>query len=221
MTWLFHYFLLGVFALWDPVSVTGPVYPPDAVDGRNRRSCASGYRGLCYASGNPCRRRAPSRPPRATRSASWRFKSGTGSRAHSGGAPISEILTCSPSVRNARQKFQRPECHTVRATCRCPGEIVEPVYPANVIGQGSVVLRLEIDDSGNVSDVTELNPGGGLTTLARKLCAAWKFAPAPDQCADGKPGPGLRRLRLPRSSPVVRRRFQDDRFDSDVSRFAH
>jgi Gram-negative bacterial TonB protein C-terminal len=54
-----------------------------------------------------------------------------------------------------------------------------------VLGQGSVILRLEIDDSGGVSEVKGVESPGGLTGPCTNAVRAWKFAPARDQ--SGRP----------------------------------
>jgi len=81
-----------------------------------------------------------------------------------------------------------------------PIYVVDPVYPDNAVGQGSAVLRLEIDKSGNVSRVEALKGLGagygrfvenaklnradtakGLGVLTDTCVSAarrWKFSPA-------------------------------------------
>ena len=174
MTFLFATALV-VFALGDPISVTGPVYPPDAVAGGTvvaalRVTAGSVTRIEILAGEEPFATSARD----ALRS--WRFKPGN----------VAERIPVVLNFRNPGLFALGLNSPVLRKSLglgdvALPRHVVEPVYPANVIGQGSVILRLEIDDSGNVSDVNGVESAGGLTDPCTKAVRAWKFAPARDQ----------------------------------------
>ena len=177
MTWLFV-ILLAAFALGDPISVTGPVYPPDAVAGGTVVAALQVIAGSVtqveiLAGEEPFATSARD----ALRG--WRFKPRTGAER------IPVVLNFrNPNLFALSPKDQDPTALRKShgpSDVPLPRHVVEPVYPANVIGQGSVILRLEIDDSGNVSDVNGVKSDGGLTDPCTKAVRAWKFAPARDQ----------------------------------------
>jgi TonB family protein len=61
-----------------------------------------------------------------------------------------------------------------------PISIVPPSYPADALGEGSVVLRLEISLEGQVTDVQVVKPLGILTDSSIDAARKWKFKSAVD-----------------------------------------
>jgi hypothetical protein len=169
---------LGVFVLGDPISVTGPVYPPGALAGGTVVAALQVMAGSVtqieiLAGDEPFATSARD----ALRS--WRFDPRTGAE-H---IPIvinfrnPGLFTLSPKVQNP-PALRKPLAPSDLAL---PRHVVEPAYPANVLGQGSVILRVEIDDAGGVSDVYGVKSPEGLTGPCTDAVRAWKFAPARDQ----------------------------------------
>ena len=62
-----------------------------------------------------------------------------------------------------------------------PSRIIPPSYPANALGQGSVVLRTDISDEGQVSDVKVVEPMGVLTDTSIDAVRRWQFMSAEDE----------------------------------------
>ena len=177
MTWLFV-ISLGLFAAGDPISVSGPVYPPGAVAG------GTVVAALHVTAGSVTQVEIlAGEEPFATSARDalrgWRFEPRRGAER------IPVVLNFrSPNLFALSPKGQDPTALRKSpgpSDVALPWHVVEPVYPANVLGQGSVILRLEIDDSGNVSDVSGVRSAGGLTDPCTKAVRAWKFAPARDQ----------------------------------------
>jgi TonB family protein len=56
-----------------------------------------------------------------------------------------------------------------------PKTVVQPAYPPNVVGQGSVILRTEISTEGRISDVQVIQSIGGLTEPSVQAVRMWKF----------------------------------------------
>ncbi len=59
-----------------------------------------------------------------------------------------------------------------------PTVVIEPAYPVDSLGEGSVVLDLEIADSGNVTRVKEIKGAGALTSASIAAVKQWQFKPA-------------------------------------------
>ncbi len=68
-----------------------------------------------------------------------------------------------------------------------PEYIIMPSYPADALGQGSVVLRMDISAEGQVTDVQVVKPMGILTDSSIDAVQQWKFMPA-----EGKRGKPIR-----------------------------
>jgi outer membrane biosynthesis protein TonB len=169
---------LGVFAAEDPISVTEPVYPPGALTG------GTVVAALHITAGSVTQIEILAGEEPFTTSArdalhSWRFEP----RQRGKRIPVvvsfrnPNLFALGPTVENppALRKTDGP------SDVALPLHVVEPVYPANVLGQGSVILRLEIDDAGGVSNVSGVRSPGGLTEPCMNAVRAWKFAPARDR----------------------------------------
>ncbi len=61
-----------------------------------------------------------------------------------------------------------------------PKYLIQPSYPADAQGQGSVVLRAEISAEGRVSDVKVVQSMGALTGAGIDAVQKWEFLPAKD-----------------------------------------
>ena len=61
-----------------------------------------------------------------------------------------------------------------------PAEIVEPPYPANALGQGSVIIRADVSASGTVTATEVIKEAGGLTSASEDAVKGWRFLPARD-----------------------------------------
>jgi TonB family protein len=61
-----------------------------------------------------------------------------------------------------------------------PRFVIQPSYPANAQGEGSVVLRTEVSDDGRVSDIKVVKSLGSLTDAGIDAVRQWEFSPARD-----------------------------------------
>jgi TonB family protein len=82
-----------------------------------------------------------------------------------------------PSVGNGREEVNpaRP-----KSALPYPKTVISPVYPANVLGQGSVVLRTEISSEGRVTGVDVVRSVGSLTEPSMEAVRKWEFAAPKD-----------------------------------------
>jgi len=102
-----------------------------------------------------------------------------------------------PSVRDGNElvivHFRRPELYHAGEdlekisptrsdeSLAYPEFVVSPVYPANALGKGSVVLLADISAEGRVVDVRVLKSMGILTGASVDAVRNWKFVPARDK----------------------------------------
>jgi outer membrane biosynthesis protein TonB len=66
-----------------------------------------------------------------------------------------------------------------------PKTVVDPAYPANSMGEGCVVLRLDIAATGAVAGTDVIKEAGGLTQASIDAVRKWIFLPAKD--SKGRP----------------------------------
>ena len=107
------------------------------------------------------------------------------------------ILLCLLAVTLAKTKEPRTSSFE-------PATVVfsaEPVYPANAMGSGTVVLAVSIDAAGEIQDVKVIKgSGGGFESSALEAIKEWKFKPA---MLEGKPIPSVVPVAFSFSWPVV------------------
>jgi len=60
--------------------------------------------------------------------------------------------------------------------CALPTHIVDPGYPVNSIGEGSVILQVRINTGGSVQQVRVVRPEPSLTEAAVNAVRKWRFA---------------------------------------------
>ena len=68
-----------------------------------------------------------------------------------------------------------------------PTLMIDPGYPTDAIGEGCVILQLQIDSSGKVQKTDVIQNIPSLTPAATRAVSQWKFLPARQ---DGKAVPG-------------------------------
>jgi TonB family protein len=62
-----------------------------------------------------------------------------------------------------------------------PRSIIHPAFPPNALGQGSVILKIDISDNGKVTNVQAIESMGILTDSSIKAVQQWDFEPAKDR----------------------------------------
>jgi TonB family protein len=60
--------------------------------------------------------------------------------------------------------------------CALPTHVVDPGYPVNSIGEGSVIVQVRINARGSVERVRVVRPEPSLTEAAVNAVQKWKFA---------------------------------------------
>jgi TonB family protein len=61
-----------------------------------------------------------------------------------------------------------------------PKNVMEPAYPANAFGQGSVVLKMDITAEGRTANLQVVKPLGVLTNTSIDAVRQWEFFPRQD-----------------------------------------
>ena len=61
-----------------------------------------------------------------------------------------------------------------------PKNIVRPAYPAQIMGQGSVILKIGISSNGRVAEIRAEKSAGSLTDVSIDAVRKWEFLPAED-----------------------------------------
>jgi TonB family protein len=71
-------------------------------------------------------------------------------------------------------------CAGVAQSLPCPRKIVRPSYPAQSLGQGSVVLQVDVGEDGGILNIRTLKGIGALAEISVEAVRQWKFSPAED-----------------------------------------
>jgi TonB family protein len=86
------------------------------------------------------------------------------------------VYFCRPYLYDASESREELKPVMPQASLPFPKILVQPSYPANALGQGSVILRTEISSKGRVSDVRVIQSIGALTEPSVKAVRMWEFA---------------------------------------------
>jgi TonB family protein len=81
-----------------------------------------------------------------------------------------------------------------------PTTIVDPGYPVNSVGQGSVIVQVQVSAQGTVERTNVVRPEPSLTDAAVDALKRWKFAPA---SRGGEARPGLAIAVVTFQAPVL------------------
>jgi hypothetical protein len=88
---------------------------------------------------------------------------------------------------NYANSEEQIDCRKPNKSLPYPKRITAPTYPAQVLAQGSVVLKADISAEGGVSDVSVMKSLGSLTDLGSDAVRKWVFVPAEDRQGNAKP----------------------------------
>jgi TonB family protein len=170
-----------LLALAEAITVVSPAYPPDAIEGGTvvaLLQVSNGeVRGIQITQADP-----PFADAVQSALSRWRFRdSETGS-----------ILVV-VNFRSPRLYATATHTRALQITEAPPGSpyplrLMEPPYPANSVAEGSVILRLELNEAGEITRTKTLQGLGGLTSAAVATVRKWRFEPARD--AKGTPRRG-------------------------------
>jgi TonB family protein len=162
---------LLTLALIEAVTVIGPAYPPNAIAGGTvvavLHVSAGSVNGIDILQGDD-----PFIAPVRSALGGWRFKD----------SEESDILVAvdfrSPSLYPIGSPTRNiAPAHAVLGMAY-PEKLVDPAYPSNSLAEGSVVLDIEISETGSVSKVKVLQGAGGITDACVSAVKDWLFAPA-------------------------------------------
>jgi protein TonB len=99
-------------------------------------------------------------------------------------------VVLSAKAQEASPRFESPQVVST----------VEPAYPVNSVAGGTVVLKVTISSSGEITDVRVLQEAKGFTHLAIEAVRKWKFQPAK---LDGRPITASIPVSFSFSQPIV------------------
>ncbi len=169
-----------------PAFVVDPAYPPNALAGGAVIATVSINQGsvseVTIVSGNE-----PFAESVMAALKGWRFSPDI---AHAR-VPVVIYFQNPSLMSSAAQEIDVPRGSRRDGTLAYPAKVVEPVYPANAVGQGSAVMRLEIDPSGKVTAVDPLKESGDLARSFANAARKWRFLPAEDDKGHPVPSEAL------------------------------
>jgi TonB family protein len=163
--------VIALLALVEAVSVVGPVYPPNAVAGGNVVAVvhlASGaVRDMDILIGDP-----PFVDPVKAALKGWRFNG-------SGNENVLIVVN-----------FRTPALHPIGSPMKelnpvrtgpglpFPKAVAETAYPPNSLAEGSIILKLTVNEFGSVSKAKVLQSLGNLSEACLSAINRWQFLPA-------------------------------------------
>ncbi len=166
--------LTAVFLIWAllaATSVVGPAYPPDAVAGGTvvavLRVSAGTVSKISIQHGD-----APFVEPAQAALSRWRFSPGES------GDNLVVINFRAPTLYAVGPPSKILENNKAFPELAYPRKVTDPGYPPNSLAEGSVVLRLELSETGAVSKVKTVQALGSLTSSCVTAAQSWQFAPA-------------------------------------------
>jgi hypothetical protein len=165
--------LAFLFWAWsEAIVVVAPAYPPNAVTGGTviavMHVTAGSVRSIDILQGDasfvePVRAALPG----------WRFQ------AADSGRFLAVVSFRSPQLYAVGSSATRQlEPASSPSGVAYPRKVVEPAYPINSLGEGGVVLRLDLSDTGSISKVKVVQGRGDLTGPCISAVKQWQFAPA-------------------------------------------
>lgn len=139
---------------------------------------------------------------------SWRFSSATVTNADGQPRPVeSNVLVAGvfrpPTLYNGATAGEQPRnVGAPSAEIPVPTRTATPVYPAQAMFEGVVVIEASIGADGNVKDARIVRSGAGFDQVALDAARQWTFRPA---LRDGRPTPASAYLIFGFRQPVTSR----------------
>ncbi len=160
-------FLLLSFT--EGLTVVSPAYPPNAFSGGTvvamLRVSSGSVQRVDIIQGDQ-----PFVDPVRSALASWRFRDAGANSA----LVVVDFRTPNMYATGSTSRdlsLSRPAAASV-----FPTRVVEPAYPPNSLGEGSVVLRLSINEAGSVTKTEVVQGLGNLTEACVAAAKNWKFS---------------------------------------------
>ncbi len=158
-------------ALIQATTVVGPAFPPDAVAGGTVVAVLHVSSGIVskisIQQGD-----APFVEPAKAALARWRFRPGES------GETLVVVAFRNPALFTAGPFSRDLDDKNALPGLTYPRKVTDPGYPPNSMAEGSVVLRVELSETGAVSKVKSLQGLGNLTSFCAAAVRSWQFAPA-------------------------------------------
>ena len=165
-----------MLALWFMLgsdTVMGPLYPPNTVSGgtvvAELASGANGVSDIKIISGED-----PFVSSSKAALQSWNL------HPEKDGGELVVVHFRQPNLYYMGNAEEEIRCAGADPSLPCPKNIVGPAYPAQAVGQGSVILKVAVAADGSVLDVRTIQAMGGLTDVSVAAVSKWKFTPAED-----------------------------------------
>jgi TonB family protein len=165
---------LMTLTLIEAVTVVGPAYPPNAVAGGTvvavLHVSAGAVNRIDILQGDE-----PFIAPVRSALGGWRFKESEGS------SVLVVVDFRSPSFYPVGAPSRKIAPARALSGLAYPGKLVDPAYPSNSLAEGSVILDIEVSETGSVSKVKIVQGLGGITDACISAVKEWSFAPARDK----------------------------------------
>ncbi len=163
------------FCLVQPLTLIEPVYPPNTVTGgivvASLHISSGTVEDLNILSGEE-----PFLSSTKAALIRWRFAKG-----NKEDSILAIVYYRQPNFYSVGSAEKHLNDESTEPSLPYPIIVFEPAYTADALGQGSVVLKLEISEKGGVSQVEILQELGSLTQSSMDAIKKWQFKPAKDE----------------------------------------
>jgi TonB family protein len=166
--------LINLLALWLMLgadTVVGPLYPPNVVSGgtviAELVSGAGGVSDIKILSGEE-----PFVSSSRAALQSWNLHPGKA------GGDLVIVHFRQPNLYYMGDAQEEIRCAGADPSMPCPKYVTGPAYPAQAVGQGSVILKVEVAADGSILSVRTIQAMGALTDVSVTAVRKWKFTPA-------------------------------------------
>lgn len=165
----------------DPVTTVDPAFPPNAVGGGTVVATLDISNGSVTRV-NVITGAEPFAGSARTALAAWQFPP----------SPDSEHVTvvvdfAQPGMYAVGSTKRRITAPLEEASGPYPRVVLDPRYPPNGAGQGSVVLAVELDAGGVIGKVGVVKDLGAFTQAGLQAVQQWRFLPARDSSGNKRP----------------------------------
>lgn len=163
--------VLLLLPLVQAITVMGPAYPPYAVSGGTVVAILHVSEGS-VSSVDILQADEPFGSGTRAALEDWRF------RASDSGNVLVVVSFRSTELYAAGDAARALAPKESRQDLAYPKKVVEPVYPPTSLAEGSVVLRVDVGESGSVSEVRVVQSLGGMDDACVNAVRKWQFVPA-------------------------------------------
>jgi hypothetical protein len=163
--------LVALFMVLGSDTVVGPRFPPNAVSGgtvvAELVSGAGGVSDIKILSG-----KEPFVSSSRAALQEWNL------HPEKNGGDLVVVHFRQPNIYYVGDAKEEIRCVGADPLMPCPKYVVGPAYPPQAVGQGSVILKVEVAADGSILDVRTIQAMGVLTEVSVAAVRKWKFTPA-------------------------------------------